>query len=231
MSQAAPPTAPAADASTRFLVELENAWTLLRLYGTEHPSFRRGADAAANEIDRPARVSINPRGFSPTKPGAPNETLKVFAQRLRAMGLVGLTMEPGLTPAQVIALVLVIVEADRSRGNADAVVEKIAAATGGHVRAVPLRLDSLRLVEGASGAADPAAVTPDVWREMFASAFQPGSDAFASEELAHAFENALRGQSSGQWDSMVGVWMKQLASIDPERVREATGRSGYGGVR
>ena len=229
MSQAAPPPAHAADASTQFLVELENTWTLLRLYGTEHPAFRRGAEAAAAAIDRPARVSINPRGFSPTKPGAPNETLRVFAQRLRAMGLVGLTMEPGLTPAQAIALVLVLIDADRSRGNADAIVEKIAAATGGRVRAVPLRLDSLKLVEGASAAPE-GLETPDVWREMFASAFQPGSDTGASAELAQAFENALRGQSSAQWDSMVGVWTKQLASIDPNKIREAGAGSGYGGI-
>ena len=141
MSQATP-TPAADDASTRFLVELENAWTLLRLYGTEHPAFKRGAEAAAAAVDRPARVSINPRGFSPSNPGVGvRDTLRVFAQKLRSMGLVGLTMEPGLTPAQVLSLVNVLSEADRSRGTADAVVEKIAAATGGRIRAVPLRLD------------------------------------------------------------------------------------------
>ena len=234
MSQApgptpAPGTAAAVDASTHFLVELENAWTLLRLYGTEHPSFRRGAEAAATAIHRPARVSINPRGFSPSNPGVHADTLRVFAQRLRGMGLVGLTIEPGLTAAQVLSLVLVLNEADRGRGNADAVVEKIAAATAAHVRAVPLRLDGLRLVEGMGGAAE-GAPGADAWREMFATAFLPGSDAAASAELAHSFEAALRGQSSGQWDAMVGVWMKQLASIDADRLRDATGGAGYGGI-
>ena len=228
MSQAALPAAPAVDASTRFLVELENVWTLLRVYGTEHPAFLRGADAAAAAIDRPARVSINPRGFSPTRPDAPAETLRLFAQRLRAMGLVGLTMEPGLTPAQVVALVLVLAEADRGRGSAHAVVEKIASATGGRVRAVPLRLDSLRLIEGTSAAN--GSDTADVWREMFASAFRPGSDSAASTELAQAFEHALRGQSSDEWDSMVGVWMKHLASIDRAKQSEATTAEGVGGI-
>src|SRR4030095_4097315 len=115
----------------------------------------------------------------------------------------------GLTAAQVLSLVLVLNEADRSRGNTDAVVEKIAAATASHVRAVPLRLDGLRLVEGMGGASEDARAA-DAWREMFATAFLPGSDATASAELAHSFEAALRGQSSGQWDAMVGVWMKKL---------------------
>jgi hypothetical protein len=231
MSQAPPTPAPAADdASTRFLVELENAWTLLRLYGTEHPAFKRGAEAAAAAIERPARVSINPRGFSPSNPGVGvRDTLRVFAHKLRSMGLVGLTMEPGLTPAQVLSLVNVLSEADRSRGSADAVVEKIAAATGGRVRAVPLRLDGLKLIEGMPPGPDEAA-NGDVWHEIFAGAFLPGADTEASAELAHAFEAALGGQSSAQWDVMVGVWMKQLASIDPERLRTAAAGEGSGGV-
>src|SRR5436190_1537929 len=79
--------------TTKFLVELATTWTLLRLYGTEHPAFRRGAEAAAQAIDRPGRVSINPRGFTPSPKDPPAE-LQMLAQRLRAMGLVGLTIEP-----------------------------------------------------------------------------------------------------------------------------------------
>ena len=90
MSEATPTSAAAADdPSTRFLVELENAWTLLRLYGTEHPAFKRGAEVAAAAIERPSRVSINPRGFTPSNPGFAKDTLRVFAQKLRSMGLVG----------------------------------------------------------------------------------------------------------------------------------------------
>jgi hypothetical protein len=229
MSEASPTSAAGDGSSTRFLVELENAWTLLRLYGTEHPAFKRGAEAAAAAIERPARVSINPRGFSPSNPGVGvRDTLRVFAQKLRAMGLVGLTMEPGLTPAQVLSLVNVLSDADRSRGTADAVVEKIAAATGGRVRAVPLRLDGLKLIEGMPPPSEEAS-SPDVWREIFAGAFLPGADAAASAELAQSFEAALGGRSSAQWDAMVGVWMKQLASIDPERLRAAA-RTGTGGL-
>ena len=52
------------DGVTKFLVELDNTWTMLRLYGTEHPAFRRSAEAAAAAVERPGRVQINPRGFA-----------------------------------------------------------------------------------------------------------------------------------------------------------------------
>jgi hypothetical protein len=204
-----------ADPATRFLVELDNAWTMLRLYGTEHPALRRSAEAAAAAIEKSGRVSIDPRGFSVGKKPVDNHNLTPLAHRLRAMGLVGLATEPGLTPAQVVSLVLVLNEADRSRGSADAVVEKVSAATGGHVRVVPLRLDALRLVEGTADLSG-GPTGSDGWREMFASAFFAGAgDSAASAELARAFENALRGQTSDHWDAMIGVWMRQIASIDP----------------
>jgi hypothetical protein len=222
-------TAPttAADGSTRFLVELDNTWTLLRVYGTEHPAFRRSAEAAAAAVEKPQRISISPRGFTVGKTPVANDNLRPFAQRLRSMGLVGLTAEPKLTATQVVSLVVVLNEADRSRGNAEAVVEKITAATGGRVRAVPLRLDGLRLVEG-TGASPDEPADADLWRQMFASAFDTGADLASSAELAHAFESALRGQSAGQWDGMVGVWMRQLASIDPARTQGAHAGQGDG---
>ena len=209
------PAPAGSDASTKFLVELDNAWTMLRLYGTEHPAFRRSVDAAAAAVERPGRVSINPTGFVHGKTPVANANLKALAHRLRSMGLVGLATEPGLTAPQVTALVLVLNEADRNRGSADAVVEKIAAASGGHVRAVPLRLDALRLVEGTADSVEQPRAT-DGWRDMFASAFfTGGGDAAASAELAQAFETALRGQTTDHWDAMVAVWMRQLAAIDP----------------
>jgi hypothetical protein len=208
------PAPPGVAASTKFLVELDNAWTMLRLYGTEHPAFRRSVDAAAASVERPGRVSINPTGFVHGKKPVDHANLRPLAQRLRSMGLVGIATEPGLTAAQVTALVLVLNEADRSRGSADAVVERIAAASGGHVRVVPLRLDALRLVEGTADSPEQPQGA-DGWREMFASAFFTGGDAGASAELAQAFETALRGQTTDHWDAMVAVWMRQLASIDP----------------
>jgi hypothetical protein len=210
-SPPAPPSA--ADGPTRFLVELENTWTLLRVYGTEHPAFRRGAEAAATAVERPGRVSINPRGFTVGSSPVANANLLPFSRRLRSMGLVGLTMEPGLTPAEVVSLVLVLNEADRTKTNADAVVEKIAAATGGRVRGVPLRLGGLKLVEGTADAADGKDMT-GVWREMFSDAFGGPLDPSSTTGLAEAFETALRGDAGGQWDAMIGVWMRQLAAID-----------------
>lgn len=229
MSDTAAATAvsPAIDASTRFLVELDNTWSRLRVYGTEHPAFRRSAEAAA-ALDRPCRISINPRGFTVGKLPIDNPNLLTLARRLRTMGLVGLATEPGLTAAQTIALILVLEEADRSRGTADAVVEKIAAATGGHVRAIPLRLDALRLVEGTTDSVDDPRGA-DGWREMFTSAFFTGGDAGASADLAQAFETALRGKTNDHWDAMVAVWMRQLASIDPAAAPGA-GATGGGGA-
>ena len=208
------PSQPGVDPSTRFLVELDNAWTMLRLYGTEHPAFRRSVDAAAAAVEKPGRVSINPTGFVQGKTPVANANLRPLAHRLRSMGLVGIATEPGLTAAQVTALVLVLNEADRSRGTTDAVVEKIAAASGGYVRAVPLRLDALRLVEGTNDSPDEPKGA-DGWRDMFASAFFTGGDPGTTAELAQAFETALRGQTTDHWDAMVAVWMRQLAAIDP----------------
>ena len=208
-----PPAPPSADGPIRFLVELENAWTLLRVYGTEHPAFRRSAEATAAAVDRPGRVAINPKGFAIGAAPVENANLFPFSKRLRSMGLVGLAMEPGLSPDQVVSLVLVLHEADRTKAPADTTVEKLAAATGGRVQGVPLRLGGLTLVEGTADAPDPKG-SAAVWREMFNDAFCGTADPSASEGLASAFEHALRADSGGQWDTMVGVWMRQLASID-----------------
>src|SRR5688500_3890501 len=90
----------AAPAPTRFLAELATAWTLLRLYGAEHPSYQRAVASAALAVaGRGERASITPRGFSPSPPETPTEQgqLAQLAKRLHAMGLVGLTISPGLT--------------------------------------------------------------------------------------------------------------------------------------
>jgi hypothetical protein len=64
MGQAAHPGDSAVDTSARFLGELDNLWSLLRVYGTEHPAFRRSAEAAAAAASRPVRVSLSPKGFT-----------------------------------------------------------------------------------------------------------------------------------------------------------------------
>src|SRR5688500_14854131 len=114
---------PVAAGSTRFLVEFATAWTALRLYGAEHPAYQRAIASAAGVVDGAAvRVSIAPRWFAPVPPDAPAE-LAHLAKRLRAMGLIGLTITSGLTAAQVHALVLVLEENDRT--SPAAVTEKI----------------------------------------------------------------------------------------------------------
>ena len=67
MRQAAVQSDSAVDTSARFLGELDNLWSLLRLYGTTHPAFRRGADAAAAAAKLPLRVSLSPKGFTVDK--------------------------------------------------------------------------------------------------------------------------------------------------------------------
>src|SRR5437870_12028665 len=101
MGQAAQTSASAVDASARFLAELENLWTLLRLYGTEHPAFHRCAAAAASALTRQLRVSVSPKGFAAGKAVLDDPSLLTFAQRLRSMGLVGLVINPGMTPASI----------------------------------------------------------------------------------------------------------------------------------
>src|SRR5437868_13966729 len=67
------------DGVTKFLVELDNTWTMLRLYGTEHPAFRRSAEAAAAAVERPGRVQINPRGFAVGKTRIDNNNIGALA--------------------------------------------------------------------------------------------------------------------------------------------------------
>jgi hypothetical protein len=232
---------PAAAGATRFLVELATACTALRLYGAEHPAYQRAVASAAGAVDGTvARMSITPRGFSPSPPETPAELVQL-AKRLRAMGLVGLTISPGLTAEQVHALVVVIEQGDRSSAaaaKANAMVEKIATASGGRVRAAPLRLDGLRLVEGAvaGGGGGTSQDDDDPWRQMFASALVPHANIAASAELARTLENALRssglagnadsaaaaeGEPLGEWDAMARAWVKQLSRIDAAQLRRA----------
>ena len=148
MPQGAQTTAPAVDGSTRFLVELENLWTLLRLYGTEHPAFQRGAATASTALTQLVRASVNPKGLAVGKATLEEPAMLTFSQRLRAMGLVGLAIQPGMTAGDVTALVLALDDVDRARLAGPAVVDKLAAASGQRVMAIPLKLSGLKFMEG-----------------------------------------------------------------------------------
>src|SRR5205809_5393582 len=203
MGHAAPPTASPADPSARFLAELENLWTLLRVYGTEHPAFQRCASAAAGALTRQLRVSVSPEGLTVGKSVLNDATLRAFAHRLKSMGLVGLVVDPGMTPAAITALVQSLNEADRSHLSGAAVVEKLAAASQRRVTAIPLRLAGLKLTEGVVD--EPAEGNPNttVWRNLFSAACY-GSDGSDPGELAASFEEALTSVGSpAQWEAMV----------------------------
>jgi hypothetical protein len=223
---------PLLDASSRFLAELDNSWSLLRVYGTDHPAFRRAAEAAAKAVDRTLGLTVHPRGFTVGKAPVPNDRLGGLSKRLRAMGLVGLTADPPLTSAQITSLVLALDEADRTHLNGDAVVARLASATGGRVKAMPLRTANLRLMEGTGKAQNEESEQATLWRNLFSQACFGGVGGFALPlgggtpategssadvgDLAESFETALRTvQTTAQWDSMVDVWLRQLASIDP----------------
>jgi hypothetical protein len=228
MGQAAQTTASAVDLSTRFLTELENLWTLLRLYGTEHPAFKRGAATASSTLTQSFRVSVSPKGLTLGKSTLDDPAMLTFSRRLRAMALVGLAVQPGLTAAEVTTLVLALDEADRSHLSGAAAIEKIAAASGRHVIPIPLRLAGLRLMEGTADDPEAAASEqPTVWRDLFAAACSGGRGKSDAGELAESFETALRAVASpAQWDAMVGVWVRQLsaaAAKDPAAGTDVTG--------
>src|SRR5687767_23313 len=198
MAETAHPAASPVEASTRFLVEFDKTWSLCRLYGTDHPAFLHSADAAAACLGRPIQVSVSPTGFSVGKAVIAEEGLRGLAQRLRKMNLVGLNVEPGLTPAQIVSLVHVLHESERERISGDAVVNKISAATAQRVKAVPLRLAGLHLVSGTATAPAPAAALGTakeegrkdddtaIWQGLFADTLfgEPGES--SSEEAARS---------------------------------------------
>jgi hypothetical protein len=233
MGQAAQTTATAVDLSTRFLVELENLWTLLRLYGTEHPAFKRGAATASSTLAQPFRVSVSPKGFTLGKATIEEPAMLTFSQRLRAMGLVGLAVQPGMTAADVTTLVLALDEVDRGHMAGAAVVEKLAAASGRRVMAIPLKLSGLRLMEGTADDAEAPAEQATVWRDLFAGAFSPagGGDKSDAAELAGSFELALKAVASpAQWDAMVGVWVRQLATATANEAAAGGSAAGAAGT-
>ena len=226
MRQAAHTSDSAVDTSARFLGELDNLWSLLRLYGTTHPAFRRSAESTAAAASRPLRVSLSPKGFTVDKTTLDDPLLLAFSRKLRSLGLVGLAVEQGLKAGHVTALILALDEADRTHVSGPPVADRIAAATERHVAGIPLRVEGLRLMEGTSEEPE-ADGQASVWREMFASAWHsggPGGTAGDPEQLAESFELALRAVGSpAQWEAMVGAWVRQLATVDVSPTAEPRG--------
>src|SRR5438270_13547363 len=105
MAETAATTAPDTAASTTSLVELEHTWALFRLYGGEHPAFRKRSEAAAASIAGPIQVGVNPKGFTADTATLVHDDLQPLARRLVGMGIVGLTIAPGLASQDVGALV------------------------------------------------------------------------------------------------------------------------------
>src|SRR5687767_8439642 len=217
-SMTAATTSPAG-ACARFLVELENACAAFRLYGGAHPAFARSTGVAAGSVTKvPLRVSVAAGGFSAEDAPIHEPGLRGLARRLRLMGLVGIDVEAKPTPAHVAALVPLLAGGGEAEAATDAIVEKIAKATGGTINVVPLRMSNLRLVRGAAptnaGKDLARADEPASWRELLSRACTGGLDEPEVRELAQSFETALGAKpSEAQWNAMVEVWSRQLTHV------------------
>ena len=213
MGQVAESTISDASPSTAFLVELERAWALLRLYGEQHPAFRQRAELAAAAVSQPLRIGVGPKGFLTDSAATTTEDeLQPLAKRLSGMGVVGLIVATGLSVEHITALVQALQDAERSRANIQLLVARIANSTGGKVKVLPVRMDDLRYVTGSSDPSNEDDSTA-TWRELFVRAC--GGDGSVPAEAAKWFEAAVRGvQSSGQWTSMLDVWVRELGAIE-----------------
>lgn len=229
---------------TRFLVELENACAALRLYGASHPAFARNAAQAAAALTAPLSFSISSHGFVPTDATMPQEASAggaasrseptpegaELAQRLRALGLIGLRAQPQLAGAQVEAFVRVLCEAEREHLPASAVEQRIWAASGQRIKVIPLRLDSLHFVHGSSGATD-GRNRAALWRDLFHQACGVGGRAASATPanaagLAIAFESAAQSvQEPGDWREIVENWQQSLCDIKEGATRDSAGIS------
>lgn len=220
MGQVAESTISDASPSTAFLVELERAWALLRLYGEQHPAFRQRAELAAAAVSQPLRIGVGPKGFL-VESATAEQDLQPLAKRLSAMGVVGLIVATGLSVEHITALVQALQDAERSRANIQLLVARIANSTGGKVKVLPVRMDDLRYVTGSSDPSNEDDSTA-TWRELFIRAC--GGDGSVPAEAAKWFEAAVRGvQSSGQWTSMLDVWVRELGAIETVPGGEAAG--------
>src|SRR5262249_25283109 len=134
-----------------------------------HPAFRNSAAAVAASANGNLQISISPKSFSVGRIRIGEDGLLPLAQRLRRMGLVGLSIENGLTATQGCALILALHEADRLHGGGEAAAVSIALATDERVKAAPIRLGDLDLVDRIrqEGADDDQEA---IWQELFGRA-------------------------------------------------------------
>jgi hypothetical protein len=187
------------DVSTRFLVELDGVCSIYRVYGADHPTFRRHAQAAAEAVESPLELAITPNGFSHDDQPSFNEPdILRLSQRLRVLGLVSLHVTPGLTAAQVEAAVRALDEAERAHQAGEAVADTLARQTDNRLRAGTLKLASLQLVEGA--ASSPIESKP------------VGVASAIDGQIANAGMDFNIGSSGlEQWKALVDDWRRELA--------------------
>src|SRR6185503_11120230 len=182
--------APTSSGPAHFLAEFDTVCSLFRLYGQEHPAFRRTAELAAASATPGIRVSITSKGFAANDAPIDDPKLVAFAQRFRKLGLVGLTVNSQPTAAQITDLVIALRDLQRDHATAEAAVQRISQACDGKITAVPLRLGGLRLIEKTADAGKQADSAP-IWRDLFAQACGNGFGKVNAAELAKSFESAL----------------------------------------
>jgi hypothetical protein len=207
MSQHATSTAPSTEASAgKFLAELATAWTILRLYSSDHPAFQKCVSGAAGNLKHTICVQIHPKGF--LEAGHPTADSEApLAERFSSMGIVGLTVQDGLSAGQLAALVLLLEQAYAGGPRGQALAQAISEKTGDMVKAEALRTADFQMVEAA------APVEPDDaakrWQELF-SATSEG----AAEQFAESFEQAMQGVSEDRQRELINTWRDKLASLN-----------------
>lgn len=225
MSELAPISASPIDAASCVLGELAGACSALRLYGPEHPAFRQRAAAVVGSLPGPIEVAVSPAGFAVGDSPIANPDVFPLSKRLRSLGLVGLSLQPGLTAAHVESLMQALDEVERSHAAGQEVCDRIAAATDQHVQALPLRLGGLRLISGTEQG-DSVDDPGQLWRRLFAQACRGGTEAPDVQSLARSLESSLPdAASAAQWNSIAAAWTQELRGAGAAGEHEPVARA------